>query len=96
MNATESPIAMKEGIALLEKLSLIEWSVQAAITGDNGPLTSSPNQRRNMSLLMADVASTFTILAGRIDPLGSVQWKPGDKLPPLRVVGNPEPAAANG
>jgi hypothetical protein len=60
---------MKAGIALLGKLDIIEFAVQAAITGDDGPLTSSPNQRRNMALLLADVASTFAIIATRIDPL---------------------------
>ena len=62
-------ITMKDGIKLLEKLSLVEWSVQAAMTGDNGPLTSSPNQRRSMALVMADIAGTLTALATKIDPL---------------------------
>jgi hypothetical protein len=65
----DTPIDFKAGIALLEKMNLIEFAVQAAIIGDNGPLTSSPIQRRNMSLLLADVASTFAIIATRIDPL---------------------------
>ncbi len=65
----DTPIDPKAGIALLEKMSIIEFAIEAAITGDNGPLTSSPNQRRNMALILADVASTFAIIAGRIDPL---------------------------
>lgn len=64
-----SPIAPKEGIALLESMSMVEWAVQAAICGDNGPLTSSPNQRRNMALVMADLSARLCSLATRIDPL---------------------------
>lgn len=67
--ALPSPIAPKEGLGLLERLSLVEWAVQSAIIGDNGPLTSSPNQRRNMSLVFADVAGQLLALAKRIDPL---------------------------
>lgn len=68
-HALPSPIAPKEGMGLLERMNLIEWAVQSAIIGDNGPLTSSPNQRRNMALVMADVAGQLTALAQRIDPL---------------------------
>lgn len=67
----DSPIDMKAGIALLGKMDIIEFAVQAAITGDNGPLTSSPNQRRSMALILADVASTFAVIATRIDPLAA-------------------------
>ncbi len=65
----DTPIDFKAGIALLEKMNLIEFAVQAEIIGEPGPLTSSPLQRRNMALLLADVASTFAVLATRIDPL---------------------------
>lgn len=75
-------IEMKPGIALLEKMNLIEFAVQAEIIGDASPLSSTPNQRRNMALVLADVASTLVTLATRIDPLvvpldddGLIRWE---------------------
>lgn len=74
----------KAGIDLLERLSLVEYAVHCEITGDPGPFTASPNQRRNITLVLIDLASTFHILANRIDPLatqaetgseGSIRWE---------------------
>lgn len=76
-----SPIAPKEGLGLLDRLSLVEWAVQSAIIGDNGPLTSSPNQRRNMALVFFDVAGQLLALAQRIDPLA--QPVAPDKIAPF-------------
>jgi hypothetical protein len=67
----ETPIDMKAGIALLGKMELIEFALEAAIIGDAGPLTCSPTQRRNLALILADVAAEFCELADRIDPLAA-------------------------
>lgn len=73
----QQPLAFKEGTELLNKLAIIEFAIEAAISGDNGPLTSSPTQRRNMTILLADMAASFAVLAARIDPLGE---EPEDKV----------------
>jgi len=88
--ALPSPIAPKEGVSLLERMNLIEWAVQSAVIGDNGPLTSSPNQRRNMSLVMADVAGTLLALAKRIDPLAEPITP--DKVTPFKKAALPPDA----
>lgn len=82
MDTFNPPITPKAGIELLGKMDIIEFAVQAVIIGDASPLTSSANQRRNMSLLLADVAATFAIIATRIDPLassedddGTIRWE---------------------
>ena len=62
-------LTMKSGIALMERMSLVEFAIMAHITGDPSPLTSSPNQRRSIALVMVDVASSFMALATAIDPL---------------------------
>jgi hypothetical protein len=62
---------MKPGIALLGRMEIIEFAIESHITGDASPLTSSPNQRRNMALILADVAASFMALAARIDPLAT-------------------------
>lgn len=74
----DAPIDLKAGIALLGKMEIIEFAVEAAIIGDNGPLTSSPTQRRNMALILADVASSYALLAARIDPLAAPAEDEGD------------------
>lgn len=95
----DSPIEPKAGIALLEKMNLIEFAVEAAIIGDNGPLTSSPTQRRNMALVLADVAASFAILAARIDPLAEpapeekvIRWE-ALRTPPVPPTA-PDPEVA--
>lgn len=65
----QTVLTPKAGINLLERLALVEYAIQCEITGDPGPFTACPNQRRNIALVMIDLASTFQLLANRIDPL---------------------------
>lgn len=77
-------LTAKAGIDLLERMALVEYGVHCEITGDPGPLTASPTQRRNMALVLIDLAATFHVLANRIDPLadaaendaeGAIRWE---------------------
>jgi hypothetical protein len=79
MNA---PINFKDGVDLLGKLDIIEFSITAAISGDEGgPLTSSVNTRRNLALILSDTARTLDELAAAIDPLPANEPVPNE-FPP--------------
>lgn len=71
MSDTLEILTPKAGIDILERMALVEYGIHCEITGDPGPLTASPNQRRSMALVLCDLASTFQILANRIDPLAA-------------------------
>jgi len=77
-------ITAKAGIDMLEKMALVEYGIHCEITGDPGPMSVSPVQRRSMALVLIDLASTYQILANRIDPLAeqaetaaeaAIQWE---------------------
>lgn len=71
------PIEFKAGVDLLGRIDLIEFAVMATISGDPGsPLTASPASRRNMAVILTDVARTLDEMAAAIDPLA-----PGEPIP---------------
>ena len=74
---TPPPIDMKEGIALLGRLSLIEFAVESCISGDPAsPLTSSAAMRQNLTHVLSDTARTLDEIAAKIDPLNPTQTPP--------------------
>jgi len=74
---TPPPIEFKEGIALLGRLSLIEFALESCISGDPAsPLTGSGAMRQNLTHILTDTARTLDEIAAKIDPLNTTQTPP--------------------
>lgn len=73
------PIDFRQGIDLLGRMSLIEFAIESSLSGDDGPLTSTPSSRGSMAIVLRDLARTFDEISNAIDPLSAeadVRWQP--------------------
>lgn len=83
MPKPKQPLLQKDIIHLLSRMEIIEFALEAAACGDNGPLTCSPTQRRNMVIILRAVARKFEDIAREIDPIGPVPRNEDIPLPTL-------------
>lgn len=91
-----SPIPIKDGVALLSQLDLIEFAIMAAISGDaSGPLTASPPMRRSLATVITDSARALDQLAARIDPLRMPVLPAPEYLKPAECLAEELKAAAS-